>query len=525
VLFTGAAVGLVGATVGAVVGVLATWAGLPLASRLADRAIAALRVDPAFVLGAILVGMAASVAGAWWPARGVARLPILTALSGRRPASTGARSGLWAGLVLATTGAVACLVGAQADQGDLTLALFLGGCILVVLGAGLTSPWLLEQLGRTARFLPVGMRLAVRDAARFRGRNGPIVTAAMAGLAGAVTVATVVTSFEADAAADYRPPVPDNVLLVRAADRPGAGELVGDAVDLDGAPLRDLAAAVIEPGSIQPTEDGVLTAAYVMAAVDDGRLAELLVGPAAAADLAAGRAVALHADTPDQVEVHADGADGQAFAELVATFDVAVHALPGEDRFLELPGVLLPETAATLDLEVDDGLIERYVLVGGGPIAEEVVATARATAGGLGDVNVRAEDSLRTRWAPVRLAVTIGGAMFGLVIVGVAIALAAAEARADLRTLTAVGAGRRTRRSLAAGRALLLAGLGGILAVPVGVLPAAALLPVIGLDDEGYALVLPWGTLAFVAVGLPLIAAAVALAAGRRDPGTVARAA
>ena len=42
-----------------------------------------------------------------------------------------------------------------------------------------------------------GPRLAVRDAARFRSRNGPIVTAAMAALAASVTITALLGSLEA----------------------------------------------------------------------------------------------------------------------------------------------------------------------------------------------------------------------------------------------------------------------------------------------------------------------------------------
>ncbi len=116
----------------------------------------------------------------------------------------------------------------------------------------------------------------------------------------------------------------------------------------------------------------------------------------------------------------------------------------------------------------------------------------------------------------------IVGGLAGLLIVAVAIALAAAESRADLRTLTAVGAGARTRTSLAAGRALLLSGLGGILAVPVGLLPAASLLSTLTGRPP---LTLPWAAIAVVVLVVPALATAGATLVGRREPAGLTRAA
>ncbi|MEX2505105.1 MAG: hypothetical protein WD378_09650, partial [Egicoccus sp.] len=81
------------------------------------------------------------------------------------------------------------------------------------------------------------------------------------------------------------------------------------------------------------------------------------------------------------------------------------------------------------------------------------------------------------------------GGIGGLAIVAVAIALAAAKSRGDL---------------------------GGLLAVPVGLIPAAALVTVI---DGGIPLVLPWPTILVVAVGVPLVACLGSVVASRRDPG------
>jgi putative ABC transport system permease protein len=94
--------------------------------------------------------------------------------------------------------------------------------------------------------------------------------------------------------------------------------------------------------------------------------------------------------------------------------------------------------------------------------------------------------------------------VLSLLVVGVAVALAAAESRDDGATLAAVGAGPWRRRSMGAMHGLFLglvgAGLGAVVGVPAG----AALTQVDGLSG----VVVPWlataGTLLVVLVSAPV---------------------
>jgi len=101
-----------------------------------------------------------------------------------------------------------------------------------------------------------------------------------------------------------------------------------------------------------------------------------------------------------------------------------------------------------------------------------------------------------------------------------AVALAAAEGRADAATLAAVGAAPRTRRSLAAMQALTIAGLGGAGGVVSGLLAGWALVQVraTGVLAEGPGIVLytgwqasvPWADVVGLGVVLPLALAGIA---------------
>src|SRR5690606_26189988 len=71
----------------------------------------------------------------------------------------------------------------------------------------------------------------------------------------------------------------------------------------------------------------------------------------------------------------------------------------------------------------------------------------------------------------LELALTGLALVFCLFVVGTSLALAAAESKDERDVLTVAGAPPRTLARMAGARAWLLAGLGGLLAVPVGFLP------------------------------------------------------
>lgn len=85
----------------------------------------------------------------------------------------------------------------------------------------------------------------------------------------------------------------------------------------------------------------------------------------------------------------------------------------------------------------------------------------------------------------------------------VAVALGEAESRPEQRTLLAIGADPGLRRRIAASRAGVIALLGGLLAVPAGLLPIWGL-----LASRGYPLVVPIQEVAGAVVLLPLLAIA-----------------
>ncbi|KDN83723.1 triacylglycerol lipase [Kitasatospora cheerisanensis KCTC 2395] len=177
-LVLGAAGAALGAALGAgLVAVLRTpieeWGG----SRFGQ-----LTLRPSDLAAILAVGVVTALLAALLPALQAGRREVLDGLTDRDPVR---RSGRWtpllglaavlAGAALALYGAVLAPTGGMpvlAGLSTRTLSV-LTGATLAELGLLLFTPALLALLGRLARLLPVGPRLALRDAARHRSRTGP----------------------------------------------------------------------------------------------------------------------------------------------------------------------------------------------------------------------------------------------------------------------------------------------------------------------------------------------------------------
>jgi hypothetical protein len=112
---------------------------------------------------------------------------------------------------------------------------------------------------------------------------------------------------------------------------------------------------------------------------------------------------------------------------------------------------------------------------------------------------------------PVQVELILTGlaVLFAVLVVGVSLALAAAESRDERDVLTVAGAGPGSLARSAGAKAWLLAGIGAAMAVPIGLLPASVF---VTADDGDMQFVVPWRTIGLLVVALPVVVAAVAWA-------------
>ncbi|RKE20633.1 FtsX-like permease family protein [Streptomyces sp. TLI_171] len=491
----------------------------------------------------VAVGVATALLAALLPALQAGRRPVLAGLTDRDPVR---RSGRWTpllglaavlgGAALALYGAVAGPVGGPPVAAGLsvrTLAV-LSGAVLAELGLLLFTPLLLAGLGRLAGRLPLGPRLALRDAARHRSRTAPAVAAVLAAVAGAVAVGVHTTGAEVQDRSSYRLEQPVGaVRLTLNGDESAMPQLrtalPQDVPDLG--PRADLYRAeyVFCEGclSVVQAEGGQRygEAVATQAVVGDAQVLRNLLAlrdRTAESALLAGKAV-----VTDPSYLH----DGRAVLRMQGIgqqvtevrLDAVLVERPAAERYA--PVVIAPDTVRGLGLQVAPaGAVWRPAA----PVGEQAEQRAAATVARLAP---HAEFGVERGFRPAGSAVRVVISGFAaLVVLGAAVvstALAAADARRERALLAAIGARPRTRRTVAGLQAGLIVLLGAVLGTVSGFVPAFALLrsraagvlggPAVNLADA------PWASIALLALGLPVLAGllgalgAVRHGAGGRD--------
>ncbi|MFF5214849.1 FtsX-like permease family protein [Micromonospora sp. NPDC000442] len=552
VLADGVVLGVVGAVTGIALGVAAAFAGRPLVEQfIFQQRFGGYRVWPAALVVIALVAVLAGVLAALAPAWTAARQDVVAGLAGRRTPPVHRRRWLAIGIALAAGGTVVAAIGAVVTSQPVILA----GLVLGELGLVFATPTLVGLLARLGRFLPLAPRIAVRDASRNRASAAPAISAVMAAVAGSVALGLFLASDDARSDQRNRALLPERTVLVTtggdpASDRPPAlDQISGPARELLGADtIAPLVAAGCSPDFYactitatmpperacpwQPYEplsaadqlraradsrcqriDDSPSGPYLRVAVDDGTTLRLLTGvapadaDAATATLRSGGAVITDARflRDGRLDLRVEHGSETRPADLTTVPGHALHTGLGEHWLL-----LSPAAADQL------GLVTRQIgwaLHVQQPPDEQQQDELDAALRPLGSVGISVEQNrdyddtrpLLLLLAAVSAVVTVGAA-------GIATGLAAAEGRADLSTLAAVGAGPGVRRLLSLCQAGLIAVLGSTLGIVAGL---ASALIVLAFTNRRYAdswpieppypLVMPWLTLG-VLVGVPLVA-------------------
>ncbi|MEU4528203.1 FtsX-like permease family protein [Micromonospora ureilytica] len=552
VLADGVVLGVLGAAAGLLVGVGAAFAGRPLMEQYVFSArFGGYRCWPTalVLLGgvAVLAGVLAALAPAWT----AARQDVSAGLAGRRTPAKAPGRWLALGLALVVGGAGLAAFGATRTSP----AVILTGLILGELGLVCCTPTLLGALARLGRVLPLAPRIALRDASRNRAAAAPAICAVMAAVASSVALGGYLASDGAREARAYRPALPTGHVLVNSIGSTGQPTLaqITDAArtqfGVDAvAPVQTARcgagsngycdiAPVLPLTRACPWQPGVqLSAAqrqqaradprcqireadypgdYVETGVDDGTALPLLTGvdpattAAATAVLRAGGVV-----VTDARYLH-DGLVTVRVSEVEAGPDrpTAVHDLPG----YALPQAtgqsrLLLSTAAARQLGVSWSPTS-WVIGTTTPPDDDQQARFAAALRPFGTLSLNVEYGGPPRdVSPLLLLLAAAAGLITVGAAGVATALAAAEGRAELTTLAAVGAAPAVRRLLAICQAGVIAGLGSVLGIVAGLGTAAIVLVSVNRQyashwpvADPYPFLVPWPALG-VLVLVPVVA-------------------
>jgi putative ABC transport system permease protein len=218
----GAIVGVIGAILGAAIGLAAWIAYAPHFSVSAGHVVAWTDLPWWLVVAAMVMAVACATLAAWRPARTAARtISIVSALSDRPAPPVAVYRSVAPALVLLIAAPV--LLATSGGQGG--HALFqLGGLLLSALGLALAAPFAVGSLAGPARRVPPAARLALRDLSRYRVRSAAALAAGSLAVLIAMLVTLITTGRYSDPIDYFGPNLPSNQLVVYA---PGQGPGTG----------------------------------------------------------------------------------------------------------------------------------------------------------------------------------------------------------------------------------------------------------------------------------------------------------
>jgi putative ABC transport system permease protein len=468
------------------------------------------------ILSPGLMGVFASAIAAWWPARTMARMPIVRALSDRPPDPTHGRRPV---VAVAAALAVGVLCLRLAHQRNALLMII--GLAAMIAALLLTTPLVIRLVTARSGKLPVTGRLAWREL----GRNQSRSAAALATVTIAVGISTAA------------------VVITAANSHPSTtGNLSDRQVLISAADSRDN--RVMPPRTTSQTTALDQAAAQVAATLPNATLVPLniAVDPAAppsaqaqaSGGLDAAQAVQQHGRQLTSYPVYVaspqllatlgfnaqqGNANGYYAIDPSGTWTLLYsqrQALPAPaalhaHRYTALPQVLAsPAVVAAQHWTV---VHAGWLLQTPQPVSPEQQRAARTRAAAVG-LAIQTRDP-QTYLGRLRLMFTVGGIIITLGVIAIALFLLRIQTTRDQRILTAVGAPRRARRQIAATTATVLAALGALL----GITGAYITLLLAYSDTLNRLSNIPWTALTTIGLGIPVLALATArLTAGRQPP-------
>ncbi|HEV7535328.1 MAG TPA: FtsX-like permease family protein, partial [Acidimicrobiia bacterium] len=521
-LVNGVLVGAIAAAAGVTTGLLAWIAALGRVESAAGHRINGLSAPWWLLAMSVGLAVATATAAAWWPARVVARIPIMSALSTRPPRPKPAHRSAMLAVLLIGAG-----IGSFALAHQKNPYLIIAGALATPIGVLFVAPLAIRGAARSAARLPIAARLALRDLGRYQARSGAALAAIILALGVPVSVIIIATAAEAQ---PRRGNLADTQLLFQfqvarqgdplmTPERPAA-----DTAGLD-ARLGELA-ATLDHGTVMPLDLAV--DAHQPVRPDPfsgpGRLAMALIHEIPGQDHAT--LVPLYVASPQLLAaVGADPGtlDAHEFQTSVAGADFSLFVAKGERTPVTDLGRNRPSDYSSLpDTFVGPAAAARrgwqpvrtgWLVNSASPLTAGQVAAARdlALAAGLTYETASHQASLST----LRTGATAAGMLLALGVLAMTVGLIRSEAAGDLRTLTATGASSTVRRQLTAATAGALAALGTVLGI------AGAYLVMLGAysNQLGDLTHVPVAHLAAILVGVPLVATVAGwLLAGREPP-------
>ena len=504
-LAQGLVLGVGSSLVGVAVGT-AVFLGLPGAWGFAGVTPGRDEVDPLALAAVAVLGASTSVVAALLPSWSIGRLTPVAALSGRFPVREGEARAHRGAFVLAGAGLVLLAVGGWTTARtfgrggqEVSLAPAVAGLGLILLVAGVVwaAPYVVRRVAAAGNVLPLTGRYAFRDAGRHRFRTAAATTALTVTVGAAVLAGFAFSSVARHQKVDGYLPANSLQVYSDTASSPETVAALGSTVAaVVGDPV-DTLASFTAVSKERPRAWVTVSGEESPRVVDEDTLRRLVADDATAVAAFRDGAVVLVGGRGRTTEVTVRTGQGKrADRQRVPAVrvDQGLTGTPG--RIGSLGRALLSDSsAARLGLAPRGAEV---VVLASEPFTSDDVSRLRVYG-----IQGWSDDPSRLGAERMQFLGLAAAGLLSLLVVGVSVALAAAESRDDVATLAAVGAGPWQRRSLGAVHGLFLGVVGGGLGVLVGVPAGMALTQLDGLRGVDVPWLATLGTLLVVLVAAP----------------------
>ena len=549
----GLAVGVTAAVGGAVLGLAAWFAYVPTLQQATGHVVDAANVPWWAIATGVVVAIATSVLASRRPAKTIAAVPVVAALSGRpAPPKAVHRSTLPGVIVFG--GGVACLafsggLGGVAGQGGRHALLLLGGLVAVIVGIVLLAPLGISVLAAGAGpRMPVAVRIALRDLVRYRARSGAALAATTFAVFLAMAICIVASTRFGNPLNWIGPNLSSSQLIVYTQQSQGGGMMtqlssaqtarlaaqvdsLAASLHTRSVPLESTSASLYQvgtpehsasdfTGSVDVATPQLLATYGIKASQIAPRTGILTMRPGLAGlprmEMIWGSATSCSGTCRgNPIPPGGDGGPPCTLSNdcLASPAMQTVSSLPSGTS---APNTLITEYAVS-KYHLQPGL-NGWLIQAPAPLTATQISAARQLALAYGGM-------IETKSGTPGLGeFTGGGTALGIVIafgvLAASVGLIRSETARDLRTLTATGASSGTRRTITAATTAALGLLGAILGI------AGALVAGLAWAHSSLSAMfgdLPLSDVLILLVGLPLIAAAAGWLLAGREPPLIAR--
>jgi putative ABC transport system permease protein len=548
----GLVVGVAGALAGAVFGFAAWLAYVPTLQHTTGHVVDAANLPWwALALG-VVFAIATSVLASRRPAKTIAQVPVVAALSGRPASPKPVHRSAVPGVIVFAVG-VACLaftgglagVAGHGHAGQGRALLLLVGLVAVIVGIVLLAPLAISVLAAGAGpRLPVAIRIALRDLVRYRARSGAALAATTFAVFLAMGICLVASISFGNPLDPIGPNLSSSQLIVSAQQSPGGGtiaQLSSAQTARLGGQLNSLAASLharsvplesavtlyqVGTGENGPGSfSGSVYVATPQLLATYGIKASQIAPGTDILTMRPGLAGLPHMEmTWQSPGYHGPGGNQPGSGGPPCTLSTGCLANPAIQTIRSLPsGTSAPNTVIT-EYAVSKYHLQSAVQLSGWLIQAPASLTA-AQINAARHLALAYGVTVETKSSAPGLGEFAGGATaLGIVIafgvLAASVGLIRSETARDLRTLTAIGASPRTRRMITAATAAALGLLGAILGM------AGALVAGLAWAHSSLSAMfggLPLTDVLILLAGLPLVAAGGGWLLAGREPDVIAR--